>query len=436
MLIALFSVFFSLSSQASFKVHPVDDVCDVYRTMLHYTDNYCFTVKRPVTAENKATFTVRGLLVTKQNELDLVEKKQTIVLVPGGPGESAQMFRYALDRKDMILGMVGYLNVNVVLFDPRGTGASVLPKPATEYGGEALSSAMMVDDLAAVVKTVSAGGPVVLLAHSAGGSIAAQFAIKYPELVSKIVMVSTVVSPRQMAQVNLKQYALRDFTWETFMADPRHQALDLKSLDAKYRWIEDVVIQQTKAAILGQYFVDGFPAIAPLTLRDQVIVGSAQDGSGKVVEAAINDLYVKLQALNAKTPLAPEALRSLKISSENLPAFSDSEWIKAQIMCGEGMSPEELDTPVFLDGLTMARFCAGLHAKDAGSVVDVDLSKLTLPVLYFMGDRDTQIPAEMARPVISRIPGVQIIEEPAVGHLMFYEAPVVFYNGLEKFLLQ
>jgi pimeloyl-ACP methyl ester carboxylesterase len=53
-----------------------------------------------------------------------------------------------------------------------------------------------------------------------------------------------------------------------------------------------------------------------------------------------------------------------------------------------------------------------------------------------MGDRDTQIPAEMARPVISRIPGVQIIEEPAVGHLMFYEAPVVFYNGLEKFLLQ
>lgn len=173
MLIALFSVFLSLSSQASFKVHPVEDVCDVYRTMLHYTDNYCFTVRQPVVKGGVERFTIRGLLVTKQNELDLVEQKKTIILVPGGPGESAQMFRYALDRKDMILGMVGNLNVNVVMFDPRGTGASLLPKPATEYGGEAISSEMMVDDLAAVAKTVSLNNPVILLAHSAGGSLAA-----------------------------------------------------------------------------------------------------------------------------------------------------------------------------------------------------------------------------------------------------------------------
>ena len=117
-----------------------------------------------------------GTAVGISTDLATAASRPSLVLIPGGPGESSGMLRWVLNEKDMLNGMMKYLNVNIVLFDPRGTGTSVFARPVSEYDPGAVSTQRMTDDLLALVDAVSPAQPVYLMSHSAGGSVAVQLA--------------------------------------------------------------------------------------------------------------------------------------------------------------------------------------------------------------------------------------------------------------------
>lgn len=80
-----------------------------------------------------------------------------------------------------------------IWYDRRGYGES--------EGEEDLSVRTQGEDAAAVIRR-HAAGPVILAAHSAGGKIALEVALRYPELVSGVVLVET---PLAMTEEDLKR---------------------------------------------------------------------------------------------------------------------------------------------------------------------------------------------------------------------------------------
>jgi pimeloyl-ACP methyl ester carboxylesterase len=169
-----------------------DDPCITKYTMMHYAQSRCFDVERPL--PDGTTFKIHGGFITK--DLSQASTKPTIVLIPGGPGQSSEPLKVALQERELINGMWSPLGMNVVLFDPRGTGFSPLPKATINYDKSVLSSENMVADLKAVVDAISPDKPVFFLAHSAGGHTALRFAELFPNRVSKILLVSASKSAR------------------------------------------------------------------------------------------------------------------------------------------------------------------------------------------------------------------------------------------------
>jgi pimeloyl-ACP methyl ester carboxylesterase len=98
-----------------------------------------------------------------------------LLCVPGGPG-----------RASAYLEDLGGLTSDLTLWrvDLRGTGLSELPDDR-----ESLAFPRLADDLSPVVAEAG-GGPVDVLAHSAGCHVAMVFASRYPELVRRLVLLT------------------------------------------------------------------------------------------------------------------------------------------------------------------------------------------------------------------------------------------------------
>jgi pimeloyl-ACP methyl ester carboxylesterase len=98
-----------------------------------------------------------------------------LLCVPGGPG-----------RASAYLQGLGGLTSDRTLWrvDLRGTGLSDLPDDR-----DSLAFPRLADDLSPVV-AAAGGGPVDVLAHSAGCHVAMVFASRYPQLVRRLVLVT------------------------------------------------------------------------------------------------------------------------------------------------------------------------------------------------------------------------------------------------------
>ncbi|MFC9561191.1 alpha/beta fold hydrolase [Agromyces sp. NPDC056965] len=98
-----------------------------------------------------------------------------LVCVPGGPMHDS---RY--------LGDLGGLSAHrrLILFDPRGTGASGVPSDLSSYRCDRL-----VDDLEALREHL-AFDRLDVLAHSAGTNIAVMYAARYPQQIDRLVLVT------------------------------------------------------------------------------------------------------------------------------------------------------------------------------------------------------------------------------------------------------
>jgi len=98
-----------------------------------------------------------------------------LLCVPGGPM-----------RASAYLGDLGGLSAHrqLVMLDLRGTGESAVPADPGSYRCD-----RQVDDVAALQAELGLEGAD-LLGHSAGGNIAMQYAARYPQRVSKLVLVT------------------------------------------------------------------------------------------------------------------------------------------------------------------------------------------------------------------------------------------------------
>lgn len=411
------------------------DVCQTQYTMQHYMQGKCFEIERPVQAGGE-TFKLRAVLLAE--DLAKASQQPTLVMIPGGPGESSGMLRYVLNEKDMLNGIIKHLGLNVVLFDPRGTGTSKFARPVSEYDPQTVSTELMTEDLLALVKAVSPDKPVYLMSHSAGGSVAVQLALKASDRLSGMLLASSSTSPRQMALINLGLIAEHSALWDKFLRDPAHASLPLADLDRKYRESERAVIQQQKARILKQFVHPGFPKITALMWRDQVLLAAESDPSGQAVAALVENFHRDMTTLEQATgqPLAPAELVARKLTDADMVPleFKGAEWIKAAVMCGQGLTAKELETPTYLDGITMARFCNNIHAASEKDLVTADLSKVKVPVLFVGGLNDTQVPPYIAREIVSQLPNATLILDAKSGHAVFYENPVTFYKAVENFV--
>lgn len=426
------------SNQNGYNSYNPDtyDVCATQYTMQHYMQGKCFELERAVQAGSNENFKLRAILLAE--DLSKSAEQPTLVMIPGGPGESSGMLRWALNEKDVLNGIIKHLKLNVVLFDPRGTGTSKFSKAIEEYPAAAVSTKLMTDDLLALVNSVSPNKAVYLMSHSAGGSVAAQFAIQHPERVAGVLMISSSTSPRQMALINLGQIAERSAVWEQFLMDPAHAWLPLAELNRKYLESERAVMQQYKALVLKQYVHPGFPKIGIPMWRNKVLMAIEADASGKAAAEMIESFHADLTALEKATgqELAPAALVARKLTEADLVPleFKGQEWIKVAVMCKEGLTANELTTPTYLDGITMARFCNNISAENEGQLLSTDLSKIKAPVVFISGQNDVQVPPHVAREIVAQLPNGKLILDPKAGHAVFFENPMTFFNAVEKFV--
>lgn len=406
------------------------DVCQIKFTMQHYQEGQCFEIDRPLRAGSSETFKLRSVVMT--NKLVTAAGKETMVLIPGGPGESSGLLRYALNSKDLLNAFIVHLHLNVVMFDPRGTGTSVLPQPAENYGKAEFNSEIMVEDLRAVIDATSPAKPVILFAHSAGGMTALKFAALYPERVSKIVLNSVSVSPERAALMNQSLYGAKPRIWEQFKASVAGRGLDLANLERKYFYVEDVLVQQFKAKVLKKY-EDRTIKKTPLDFRGEILAAMGGDPTGQDVAALINKNYGELASLPIPELLVLPPLRALKIGPrpDDEDRFKAAEWIKAAVNCGEGMTAEMGAEPSVFDGLPVSWFCGKFSTEH---VVGFDLSTVKTPVLYLAGARDSHIPLAEVQRTVGLLPNAKLVVDAKAGHMMFIESPGTLYFSMEKFL--
>ncbi|HKS59661.1 MAG TPA: alpha/beta hydrolase [Thermoplasmata archaeon] len=146
--------------------------------------------------------------------------RATVLIHPGGPG-----FTYVYLRKLLQLGRAG---TRVILFNPRGVGNSWKPRRASAYtvgnqaeDVEALRRALDIDELH-------------LLGFSAGGFVALEYAHRYPDRLTSLLLCATAGSAEEIRQANrmMVQAAsprqrdrLRELTRRRAFDTPEYRAL-------------------------------------------------------------------------------------------------------------------------------------------------------------------------------------------------------------------
>lgn len=122
---------------------------------------------------------------------------QTLVFLHGFGGQSRQWI-YQLQH-------FGLRN-RVIALDMHGHGR------ADHFRGE-ISMPRLIDDLKAALEGLSVERPLILLGHSFGGAVAAEFALKYPQLVDRLVLIATAaefkLNPFYRLGLNLPMTVLR-----------------------------------------------------------------------------------------------------------------------------------------------------------------------------------------------------------------------------------
>lgn len=102
-------------------------------------------------------------------------------------------------------------------------------------------------------------------------------------------------------------------------------------------------------------------------------------------------------------------------------------------VCGEGLTQQEVMSPLLLDGLTMDYYCEGLfHATN--SFDEPHLEQITAPVLFFSGLQDGIVPTSYARETVKRLANAELIVSPNAGHLFFNNEPALFYDKVKEFI--
>jgi len=112
-------------------------------------------------------------------ELGTDKGRPPVVLVHGGPGHSSLSFKNGFD----FLGE----QMRVIFYDQRGSGNSQIQPDPAGYTIEQL-----VEELEALRREVVKAEKIVVIGHSFGSALSQRYALKYPDHVEKLVLISGV----------------------------------------------------------------------------------------------------------------------------------------------------------------------------------------------------------------------------------------------------
>jgi long-chain acyl-CoA synthetase len=140
------------------------------------------------------------------SQLELYGKEVWITALPGPGPLRLHMLELASDRPASTLVLIHGFTSSIAAFQPlllslaqrhrvlafdlRGHGRS-----SRSAGG--YTASQMADDVAAALDALQCDAPVIPVGNSAGGFVATEFALRYPERVAKVVLIATPVAVRE-----------------------------------------------------------------------------------------------------------------------------------------------------------------------------------------------------------------------------------------------
>lgn len=148
------------------------------------------------------------------------EGPATLLVHPGGPGLTYHYLRGFLKLANS--------NLRVVLFNPRGVGKSWAPRRAADY-----TVANQAEDVEAIRKALHIR-ELHLLGFSAGGFVALEYAHRYPEQLTSLLLCGTAGSAEEVRAANRlmlttasprQRTRLRELTGRKAFGDPEYVAL-------------------------------------------------------------------------------------------------------------------------------------------------------------------------------------------------------------------
>lgn len=144
----------------------------------------------------------------------------TLLVHPGGPGLTYHYLRGLL--------RLANANLRVVLFNPRGVGHSWAPRRPSDY-----TVANQAEDVEAIRKALKIR-ELHLLGYSAGGFVALEYAHRYEEHLTSLLLCATAGSTEEVRQANRlmvtaaspgQKARLRELTRRGAFTDPEYVAL-------------------------------------------------------------------------------------------------------------------------------------------------------------------------------------------------------------------
>jgi len=166
---------------------------------------------------------MRRVTVPRQRSFEYVSRGKgpaTLLVHPGGPGLTYHYLRGLLKLANA--------HLRVVLFNPRGVGHSWAPRRASEY-----TVGQMAEDVEAIRKALRIR-ELHLLGYSAGGFVALEYAHRYPQRLTSLLLCATAGSAEEAVQsaravlavATLRQRKrLRELTRAKAFSSPEYQAL-------------------------------------------------------------------------------------------------------------------------------------------------------------------------------------------------------------------
>ena len=282
------------------------------------------------------------------NNLDLAYNvegagKELVIVVAGGPGMPREYFQ-------PVLSPLGRF-VKLVYYDRRADTRSSRPP----YDN--VSVAEMAEDVNALRRTLGYNR-VTLLAHSFGGAIALEYALRYPAHVKRLILVSTsaVIEDQRNVEKRLVQALPADQTTTFTATEGRGSTVSCQQVQNRYRMLFPLYFRkplEAKYSDLNAYSVY-FDALA------RKLVNAGSEG-GFDVRSRLGEIKVPTLIIAGRhdlvTPMvhADEMARAIPYSrlavfhhSGHFPFIEESymfrEWVR-QFIAGTTDLVDDLDSP-------------------------------------------------------------------------------------------
>ncbi len=407
-------------------------VCQSQYTMLHYAKTECHLIDRPM--DQNQSFKIKSMLIKAHHPEP--KSRPTMILIPGGPGEAADGFRELLEKKEILNALYHHLKLNIILFDPRATGESVLPGQtltSLELSEKNMSFQLILEDFEALVDYYQLN-KVILMSHSMGSFTAMKYAQKNPDKVEKLILISPSSGIKSLGDINLWYYG-KDFPLLKKHLNAVNNPTYTEEFLRVYNYIENVAIQQQKAQILNFNNFPEFAGISVHLLRQEILKMLGD------ISIQNNDLlnYLKavqkdFESIAALDSLVTPELVSMKLTINDVIVDKKFSWRKIAnfLICSESLSEQQKDLETIYDGLIYRFRCP--ESPSFESISDVDPQQLKTPALIFTGKDDDQVPYFLQKELAESIKNSQweVVDEG--GHFPPNVEPMRFYKSLENFL--